>query len=132
MHNSNSHHRQLIEDCSTTKPTRPRWNQPVLSVAHVIEIFALKPNADASHQNSKRSNLSATTVARLYGVNEKTVRDIWTGRTWSKTTMQLDASMVVEQKKMGRPQGSKDARPRKRKNSEVRMSNIFFRGRSLT
>ena len=57
--------------------------------------------------------LSATCVAKKYGVSEKAVRDIWTGRTWSKETWHLDTSRSRPLKKMGRPVGRKDAKPRK-------------------
>ena len=61
----------------------------------------------------KGSLISAATLSKHYGVSEKTVRDIWTGRTWSKETWHLDASRPYPTKKMGRPFGRKDAQPRK-------------------
>ena len=39
---------------------------------------------------SKSTGAPATTVARVFGVNEKTIRDIWSGRTWAKETLPLD------------------------------------------
>ena len=48
-------------------------------------------------------------------MSEKAVRDIWTGRTWSKETCHLDESRPFPTKKMGRPLGRKDAQPRKPK-----------------
>ena len=56
---------------------------------------------------------SAAAISKLYGVSEKAVRDIWTGRTWSKETWHLDESRPFPTKKMGRPLGRKDAQPRK-------------------
>ena len=56
---------------------------------------------------------NAAALSKLYGVSEKTVRDIWTGRTWSKETWHLDESRPFPTKKMGRPFGRKDAQPRK-------------------
>ena len=56
---------------------------------------------------------SAAAVSKLYGVSEKAVRDIWTGRTWSKETWHLDESRPLPIRKMGRPLGRKDAQPRK-------------------
>ena len=64
----------------------------------------------------KTHSLSAAYVAKKYGVSEKAVRDIWTGRTWSKETWHLDASRSRPLKKMGRPVGRKDAQPRKPRN----------------
>ena len=61
----------------------------------------------------KTSVTSASQIAKLYGVSEKAVRDIWTGRTWSRETWHLDESRPFPTKKMGRPLGRKDAQPRK-------------------
>ena len=61
----------------------------------------------------KTSVASASAIAKLYGVSEKAVRDIWTGRTWSKETWHLDESRPYPTKKMGRPLGRKDGQPRK-------------------
>ena len=61
----------------------------------------------------KAQSMSAASVSKKYGVSEKAVRDIWTGRTWSKETWHLDTSRSLPLKKMGRPIGRKDAKPRK-------------------
>ena len=68
----------------------------------VIEIFQCKGGP---------SNASKT--ARAFAVSEKTVRDIWTGRTWAKETQHLDASRTIKVTQMGRPKGRRDTRPRK-------------------
>lgn len=73
-----------------------------LTEAQVVEIFQAK-------QNQK----GAATVARLYGINEKTVRDVWSGRTWSKETWHLDILRPVSFKQIGRPRGSRDTKQRK-------------------
>ena len=77
-----------------------------LSVEQVIEIFQNKGTTATS---------SAAVVARQYGVSEKTVRDIWKGRTWCGETWHLDTSRVVQTKRIGRPKGCKDSKPRKPK-----------------
>ena len=70
--------------------------------------------ADALNIYHRKSSFtSASAIAKLYGVSEKAVRDIWTGRTWSKETWHLDESRPFPAKKMGRPFGRKDAQPRK-------------------
>jgi hypothetical protein len=71
-----------------------------------IEIFELK-------LKNNGHKLSGTTVARSYGVTEKTVRDIWTRRTWRQETWHLDTSQSLVLKKRGRPLGSRDKQPRK-------------------
>ena len=56
---------------------------------------------------------NATKTARAFCVSEKTVRDIWTGRTWAKETSHLDASRTIKATQMGRPKGRRDSHPRK-------------------
>ena len=63
--------------------------------------------------NCKGTISKSAAIAKLYGVSEKAVRDIWTGRTWSKETWHLDESRPIPTKKMGRPLGRKDGQPRK-------------------
>jgi hypothetical protein len=59
---------------------------------------------------------SATFLATRYGVNERTVRDIWKQRTWNNATRLLaEGTSPMPKKKLGRPMGSKDIRPRKQK-----------------
>ena len=36
---------------------------------------------------AKKPGIRATKIACSFGVNEKTVRDIWSGRTWAKETL---------------------------------------------
>ena len=76
----------------------------------VIQIFKSKLNSP---------RLSSTVLATLYHVNEKTVRDIWKGRTWSKETRHLDTSRPLQQKQLGRPKGRRDTQPRKRRASGI-------------
>jgi hypothetical protein len=75
-----------------------------LSEAQVITIFQVKASAS-----------SATKVANVYGVSEKTVRDIWKGRTWSRETSHLDTSRPLRLKPLGRPKGSRDTKPRSKR-----------------
>jgi hypothetical protein len=72
-----------------------------LTEAEVIQIFC-----------RWHDNKSPNVVSNLYGVNEKTVRDIWSGRTWSKETRHLDPSRALAFKKARSPTGSKDTKPR--------------------
>ena len=68
---------------------------------------------------SKSSASSAVNLARVYGVSEKAVRDIWKGRTWSKETWHLDTSRPFQLKLTGRPKGCKDKKPRKKKEATI-------------
>ena len=74
-----------------------------LTEASVLEIF-----------KSKGNGLSASKIGVRYGINEKTVRDIWTGRTWLKETARLDPSGSIRLQKLGRPIGSRDIKQLKK------------------
>jgi hypothetical protein len=67
-----------------------------LSAGEVVQIFW-----------SRQEQKSSTVVSRLYGVNEKTVRDIWSGRTWAKETQHLDPSRHSRIEKIWKPRGGK-------------------------
>ena len=68
----------------------------------------------------RRYTTAAAEVSKGYGVSEKAVRDIWTGRTWSRVTCHLDTSRPAHFKTLGRPIGSKDTKPRKHANALTR------------
>jgi hypothetical protein len=78
--------------------------QARLTETEAIEIF-----------KSRGPNQSASSVCRRFGVSEKTVRDIWKGRTWAKETWHLDTSRVIKNVKVGRPVGCRDTKPRNKK-----------------
>ena len=96
-------------------PVKPR---AVLTKTEVLAVFKFKD-----------TNLPATKVARFYGVSEKAIRDIWTGRTWAAETWHLDTSRELKVKISGRPLGSRDSKPRKKscdsKPREKRKSSQF-------
>ena len=79
-----------------------RKTRAKLTEADALDVFHCKTHL-----------MSAASVSKKYGVSEKAVRDIWTGRTWSKETWHLDASRSKPLKKMGRPVGRQDTKPRK-------------------
>jgi hypothetical protein len=64
--------------------------------------------------SSKEKRPTATSVARAFNVNEKTVQDIWSARTWHDETPPLDVNRSPRAaKKIGRPPGRFDSKPRK-------------------
>ena len=63
----------------------------ILTAEQAIDIFKIKISGPAAI----RQQLSPSKVARAFGVNEKTVRDIWKGRTWFRETMHLDPARVI-------------------------------------
>ena len=89
----------------------------ILTSEKAVEIFSRSLTSTVS---SSAERPHATSVAREYGVSEKTVRDIWTGRTWSNETRHLDPHRPPrEAKPTGRPRGRQDSTPRKRKLEET-------------
>jgi hypothetical protein len=89
-----------------------------LQEKHVVEIFQHKiRNSSASSLQAHK--ISASSVAQMYGVSEKTIRDIWNGRTWKEETWHLDMTRPMCFKTQGRPKGSKDREPRKSKWTRV-------------
>ena len=76
------------------------------------------------HNKEKTLNGKATAagIAKHYGVNEKTIRDIWTGRTWcGETCSKPNLSNPV-----GRPKGKRDSRPRNSKKEASKNSNLIM------
>jgi hypothetical protein len=81
----------------------------VLVKEQVMDIFRL-----SAVRSPEQKKPTATSVAKKYGVNEKTIRDIWRGRTWHEETLPLDADRIPKKMaKTGRPLGRKDRAPRK-------------------
>jgi hypothetical protein len=96
----------------------------ILTEQQAVEIFGLA----SSHQDVV---FSAAALARRYGVNERTVRDIWKQRTWIHATRPFEGSLQIRSKnRVGRPKGSKDSKPRKPKQgpwstSDCRRQTLF-------
>ena len=83
----------------------------VLQESEAIEIFLLRPLSSELHETP-----CSELVGKRYGVSSKTIRDIWVGRTWYRTTHHLDPTRMDSTERLarhpGRPKGSKDSRPR--------------------
>ena len=87
----------------------------VLDLQQVIQIF------QSRHAAVQLTGASSLSVARCFGVSEKTVRDIWTGRTWHNETAHLDPSRPARTlAPPGRPVGRKDSVPRRKSNQQRR------------
>ena len=111
MHQTTARHLDMLESTGLTSqlaslvsiPSKPR---AVLTKHEVVSIYLID-----------KALRSPSKVARYYGVSEKTIRDIWSRRTWASETWHLDLHATeLEIKRSGRPVGSRDARPRMRKN----------------
>jgi hypothetical protein len=112
-----------------------------LTIQQVKEIFILRTPTIEKDDPSVLCTISSRSVAisTEFGVSPKAVRDIWNRRTWCKVTSTLfhDADIIqhninaVRQcnerilctsnfNKVGRPQGSKDSKPRQRRYQQNR------------
>ena len=102
-----------------------RRTRAILTEQQAVEIFKWQSTDEITTMVS-----SSSFIAKKFGVNERTVRDIWKQRTWAHATWYLGehtetAPMI--KKRMGRPKGSKDIRPRKQKqNSGVSSARPSF------
>ena len=95
----------------------------VLTKEQAIDIFRISTSGYTT-----ASGPTATSVAKAFGVNEKTIRDIWKGRTWCNETLPLDSSRQPKpRKKTGRPMGRKDSAPRRPKQTPQRLEAISRR-----
>jgi hypothetical protein len=91
----------------------------VLTADQAVQIFKARPS-------EKSVTLASRELAEKYSVSPKTVRDIWSGRSWYKETYIFDktkAPLIQKLSKVpGRPKGSKDSRPRQRKTNDTTFS----------
>jgi hypothetical protein len=91
----------------------------VLTPQQARDIFKVKMSNDASHEGQR---VPAANLAQKYSVNEKTVRDIWKGRTWYWETLDVDPTRVVDPgklKSIGRPRRSKENFPQMREHGFI-------------
>jgi len=65
-------------------------NRARLTPDQVAEIFESKKMRNTVNFSTTRH--SAHALSRKFGVTEKTIRDIWRGRTWSHMTLQKEPS----------------------------------------
>ena len=89
----------------------------ILSPQQARDIFKAKadrvPSALTVHSLS-------TVLAERYQISSKAVRDIWTGRSWLHATFDLwEADDRPSRRRVGRPKGKKDSKPRKTKPAEL-------------
>ena len=76
------------------------FRRTALSESDVREIFAKRAGTLGGY--------TAVSLARMYKVCDKTVRDIWCGRTWGHVT----GAGSGQRRPVGRPKGSRDGGPR--------------------
>ncbi len=77
----------------------------ILTLEQALQIFEIKFDVSNPHGGRR----TAASVARSFGVSEKTVRDIWIGRTWVREMMHLDPTREAKASSLklpGRPKRS--------------------------
>ena len=63
-----------------------RRSRAILTKQQAVDIFMMKFTVETEAGFDTNHGIRATSVGIRYGVSEKTVRDIWKGRTWSHVT----------------------------------------------
>lgn len=95
------------------KAAKLRTSRAVLTKSQVLQIFSFKVDALSTSSKCERST---SKIAKMYGVTEKAIRDIWTGRTWFRDTLPLEPTRPETferlKRRPGRPKGSKDRKQR--------------------
>jgi hypothetical protein len=64
---------------------------------------------------------SSSKVSRMYGVSEKTIRDIWVGRTWKAETRHLDPLRPLEVQHADRAHGQVPTQDKARESHATRI-----------
>ena len=107
------HCKSISEDIGPIKlQIRTFKTRTILTEQQAISIFQIKL---AAAQSKDKSGFEATAVAKIFGVSDKAIRDIWKGRTWFRETMHLDSTRAADVNdvapRAGRPKRSK-SKPR--------------------
>ena len=113
MRNSTNRKTRLLKTAMSKHRT-------VLNEHQVIEIYKRKIMYEPKLTRNVNRFRSASLIAKEFDISEKTVRDIWKGRTWRNTTRPLESSSLpLLLVKIGRPKGARDKKPRKRREDSV-------------
>ena len=102
----------------------------ILTPEQAFTIYRAKPQLDHGGRRRRGQQAAAKSVAEDFGVSEKTIRDIWKGRTWLRETVRLDPALAARASRLrqpGRPRGSK--RPRSGARAERGAAAAAGRGR---
>jgi hypothetical protein len=104
---------------------RIRKTRAILTENEAIKIYQVKLANDVSTSiGSIRT--SARSLATDYGVSEKTIRDVWSCRTWYMETLPLDTSrkQMTQPRLPGRPKGAMDTKQRRHYNRQTVRPNL--------
>ena len=106
---------------ATAKQVRCKKPRATLTSADAVEIYRRSLHRAPRSLRPASQWASAAALAREYGVSEKAIRDIWTGRTWAEDTRHLDSLRAPRTARpKGRPPGRRDNGPRRRKAAAAR------------
>ena len=110
---TSSRNETCISDPRTLLSLEACKTRAILTAEQAILIFQIM-QSHGGIQSIQSGRLRPSAVARAFGVSEKTVRDIWKGRTWLRETMHLDPARFVTAaarlRPPGRPRGSRSLR----------------------
>ncbi|EKX42011.1 hypothetical protein GUITHDRAFT_111865 [Guillardia theta CCMP2712] len=117
---SKSEQETRSDQCTEAKPRKPieregRKQKALLTPEKAIEIYSLR-----GFQSDSKTAESCS-IAKRFGISAKAVRDIWDRKSWAHATMYMWTADErreydqVERRGPGRPVGSKDKVPRRRK-----------------
>mmetsp|Transcript_19614 Transcript_19614/g.48132 ORF Transcript_19614/g.48132 Transcript_19614/m.48132 type:complete len:592 (+) Transcript_19614:318-2093(+) len=110
----------------------------ILSKQQALDIYSMRSPTTTNDTTLQAVAGKSSMVAEMYGVSPKTIRDIWNRKTWAQVTRGLwtqeeadeyaleqaqaklppaerQAIKAEMRKRRGRPPGSKDSRPRRRR-----------------
>ena len=99
----------IVSNCEIERSIDACKTRTILSKQQVFEIFMVRLTNDSSEPVHR---IGARLLAEQYQVNEKTVRDIWCGRTWHRETLHLDPNRKLDPSRFkapGRPRCLKNA-----------------------
>jgi len=75
---------------SSRRPFKPAGSKKQqLTAEDAVEIFKRRPKIKFGGSLRRGSMLHCKTIAPLYGVTPKTIRDVWSGRSWIEATRHL-------------------------------------------
>uniref|UniRef100_A0A6U6C969 Uncharacterized protein n=1 Tax=Guillardia theta TaxID=55529 RepID=A0A6U6C969_GUITH len=103
---------------------KKKKKKAILTPVMALEIYSYR-NVDTENKTAESCE-----VANKYGISSKSVRDIWDRRTWARITRQMWTRQEKEdydkthQRGPGRPSGTKDSKPRKRRIQSKRQSKV--------
>jgi hypothetical protein len=103
MSNDNQNFNNAFKDPLFESGTsKSRASRTILTTEQAVQIYHLKFDTAQQFQSQ---GARATAVGHEFGVSEKAVRDIWSGRTWQSATKHVARQHSPDEKKHGHLNG---------------------------